>query len=291
MSLLNEGGAATTTTTEPVTTAGATTTTEPVTTATPAATVGPDWSQMYKSLPEELRNDNSLSTITSFEGLAKSFVHAQKTIGRDKIAIPDKHATKEDWQSVFTKLGNPSDIKDYKLDLPEGSNEEMIGKLKAVAHANGIMPWQFKEILTSFDGALKERSATELQQTELTQKESLDSLRTEFGDSFDKQVQKANVAFKELLPNDTDRQAAIEQGLGNNPLMIKILANAAKTMSEDQFLGQGAGNLTSVTPKEAESKARMIMGDASHPYRNKSHPSHMAAQKEVKDLWALAYPE
>jgi len=298
MSLLNDEGTQTATTdtkqtimadTKQTATTDTKQTITPDTKQTTAATT--DWSIMYKSLPEELRNENSLSTITSFEGLAKSFVHAQKAIGKDRIAIPDKHATKEDWKGVFNKLGNPGDIKDYKLDIPEGSNTEIIDKLKSVAHENGIMPWQFKEMLTSFDGVLKERANTASNQEQLNQKEALDKLKTEYGNAFETNVKKANVAFSEFLPDAADRKAAIDQGLGNNPLLIKILANASKMMSEDQFLGQGAGQFTTMSPKDAEMKARAIMGDSSHPYRNKSHPNHLAAQKEVKDLWKLAYPE
>ena len=44
-----------------------------------------DWKA---NLPEDIRNDTSLAPIKDIEGLAKSYVNAQKLIGRDKIPMP-----------------------------------------------------------------------------------------------------------------------------------------------------------------------------------------------------------
>ena len=43
-------------------------------------------------------------------------------IGADKVAIPGKHATDDDWNVVYTKLGRPNEAKDYNLaaTIPEG---------------------------------------------------------------------------------------------------------------------------------------------------------------------------
>ena len=35
------------------------------------------------------------------EDLLKSYKHAQSLVGADKIPVPNKHATDEDWNEVF----------------------------------------------------------------------------------------------------------------------------------------------------------------------------------------------
>ena len=69
-----------------------------------------------ESLPDDLRDDPSLKSIQDVPGLAKSFIHAQKMVGADKIPVPTEHATKEDWDAVYSKLGRPATPDDYKVE-------------------------------------------------------------------------------------------------------------------------------------------------------------------------------
>ena len=64
-----------------------------------------DWRE---SLPEDLKSDPSLLTVKDVPGLAKSYIHAQKMIGADKLAIPGKNASEEEWSAVYEKLGKPA---------------------------------------------------------------------------------------------------------------------------------------------------------------------------------------
>jgi hypothetical protein len=268
----------------------------PTPTPTPAPTPTPsgvklDWSQIREALPEDIRNDSSLSTINSLEGLVKTYVHSQKALG-NKVPIPDKHATPEDWQQFFRKVGNPERIDDYKVSYkaPEGHepNEEFINSIKEVAHKAGILPHQFESVVNAF---LEKEAAIfgDLRsQQEAKAQEGVGALKKEWGSAYEDMMKKANVALKELLP-EGDR-AALE-GWQQNPAMAKLLANAAKFFKEDVFVGHGEGKLAGLTPADALRRANEIMGDPNHPYRNTNHPNHRAAQKEVADLFAAAYPE
>ena len=63
-----------------------------------------DW---RASLAEDIKTDKSLASIKDVNSLAKSYIHAQKLVGVEKIPLPNKHATEEDWNVVFDKLGRP----------------------------------------------------------------------------------------------------------------------------------------------------------------------------------------
>lgn len=252
----------------------------------------PDFKTLVATLPEELRNEGSLKNFNNFTDFAKSFVHAQKSIGKDKITVPDKHATRDDYVSILRKLGVPEKVEDYKLSKGEKSQatDEFMKKFSEVAHKSGIFPWQAEELLNWYESEV--RSAAEKADNEYKEQiqKGIDALQKEWGQGFKAQVAKANVAFKELLPNQEDRQALIDMGFGNNPHLVRLLANAAKLMKEDVFVGKGEG-LTTMTREEALAKARAIIGDPNHPYRNPSHPNHMAAKKEVQALYKEAYPD
>ena len=55
-------------------------------------------------IPESFKEEKSLSNFNNMEDFVKSYLHAQKLVGADKIPVPNKHATDEDWNEVFKKL-------------------------------------------------------------------------------------------------------------------------------------------------------------------------------------------
>jgi len=106
-----------------------------------AETVVTDWKA---SLSDEIRADKSLENIKDVEGLAKSYVHAQKLVGADKIPVPNKFATEKDWDAVYQKLGRPEDASGYKYDLPEDQtiDETALKNFSDQAHKLGLLPGQ-----------------------------------------------------------------------------------------------------------------------------------------------------
>lgn len=252
-----------------------------------------EWSQVYSSLPDDLKNDPSLKTITSVEGLAKSFIHGQKAIGKDKIVVPDKHATPDDYKAIFHKLGVPEKIEDYKMNLGEGvdTDTEVLKAVTQMAHAQGILPWQMENVVKGFNELAAKQQKAQEEAYEAHQTEQINALKKEWGQAFDDQSKRANVAMKHLLPNAEDQQALIDAGLGSNPALLKAFANAAKLLKEDVFVGQGEGKLAGLTPQAALEKAKTIQGDPNHPYRNMAHPNHRAAKEEVANLYKIAFPE
>lgn len=257
----------------------------------PAATPPPDWSVVRGSLSQELQDDPNLKTINSVEALVKSYVHAQKAMG-NRIPVPDKHATTDDWKQIFSKLGNPEKLEDYKYNLPKDDdiNKELVAELNKAAHEAGVLPFQMEKIFGKYYDIAKGTAAKQEAEFKVAQEESAAALKKEWGEAYDTQTRKANVAFKELVPDQADRDRLINDGLGSHPVVVKLLANAAKLFNEDVMLGHGAGALAGITPNDALTKAQEIQGNPQHPYRNPMHPAHKAAKKEVENLYRLAYP-
>ena len=257
-----------------------------------AKTADVDWTALRQALPEDLRDDKSLLTINSVEGLAKSFVHSQRAIG-SKVSVPDKHATPEDWQVFFNKAGNPEKLEDYKLNLPEGveADEGFMTSIKEEAHKAGVLPWQMEKILGNYYAYADKMLGAQSTDNQAKMEDDLNGLKKEWGESYEDKQRASNVAFKELLPDPAHRQRLIDDGLANHPSVARLLANASKMFSEDKFIGHGDGKLGGLSPAEALAKANDIQGNNEHPYRDTKHPGHKAAQEEVQNLYKIAYPE
>jgi len=232
-------------------------------------------------LPEDLRAEPSLKNFTNVGDLAKSLVHAQKMIGMDKIPIPGKHSTQEDWEVIYSKLGRPSDPKEYKLETSIDANDPGLQQFKQVAHSIGLNADQANKIL-NFYGELSESGQQQLAAQDQVARETAESdLRKEWGLAFDKKVQQADTVFKTYFPQELkDQKLANGNLLGNDPQFIKALAALAENFSEDNMTSE---NDLTMTPQDAQREIEKLTALGT-PYWDKKHPGHDAAVQEVHML-------
>lgn len=260
----------------------------------PAADPPPagSWDAIKQALPEDIRDSNVFDRITSVEGLAKSYVHAQKSIGQDKLSIPDKHANAEDYRQVMFKLGLSEKLEDYKFGLPDGveGDDDFVKNFTEASHKAGVLPHQAEEVFKWYRDYTTE--VVDNHKAKMTAQLADDEqhLRALWGQSYDENLQRAGIALKELVPDDTERQTLVDNGMAKNRTVLKMLASASKFFDEDKIVGHGGAKFSSMSPEDALQKARAIQGDMDHPYRNPSHPNHQSAQKEVQNLYKIAYP-
>lgn len=255
----------------------------------PAGQTANNW---RSQLPQELQDEPSLKIFNDIPALAKSFIHAQRAIGADKLVVPGKHATDDDWQQAFQKLGLPKELKDYEIKLGESASidKDFVAKFKENAHKAGILPQQAQKLADWFSETNKASEAEVVKVREAKIKSDLDGLKSEWGAAYDQKLGKAQQTIREM--NDPGLVKYLdESGLGNDPQLIKLLAGVAeKFMKEDTEVGGKAGLKTKYTPKEAMVEANKLMMDMKGPYHDKNHPNHKAAVTEVQELFAMANP-
>jgi hypothetical protein len=247
------------------------------------------------ALPDDLKNDAALGVIKDIPGLAKSFVNAQKMIGADKVPIPGKHATAEDWKEVFHKLGNPRDPKEYNVELdPEaakGIDTEFMDKFKGQAHELGILPRQAKALAEWF-GKLNQEvwQAAENEHTESV-RAGLTSLKKEWGDDFDGKMVRVRAAVNEFA-SDAEKKWIKDSGLSQNAGFIKMMERVSQTLTEDKVRKHGGEGLPgSLTPEMARRRIEEIQANTKHPYYDSAHENHARAKAEMADLYLQAYPK
>jgi len=248
-------------------------------TETPQATT--DWKA---SLSEEVRSDKSLENIKDIEGLAKSYVHAQKMVGSDKIPVPNKYATDKDWDAVYEKLGRPKSADGYKYDLPQDKqvDEASLKEFSSQAHKLGLLPTQANGVV-KFYNEMTAKSIQDADSKALAAREtSTKELKQEWGQAFDQKINQAATLAKSVGATELfDTNLADGTKLGDHPVMIKAFAELAGKMGEDTIT-QASGPAY-LTPNQIEKQ----IGELTQPgsaYWDKNHMNHQAAVQEVLAL-------
>jgi hypothetical protein len=257
-------------------------------------TEAPDWRE---GLDPSIKKHPSIQNFKSPGDLAKSWVEAQKLIGRDKIPVPGDKATKEDWDMVFERLGRPKDKDGYTIPavkMPDGypeTDKEFMDTFKQKAYDLGMLPNQVNGLYQWF---MENESAKFNQYGEkrnMERGEAENALRKLWGKAFEQ-----NFTIAEQAVNKYGTEKFIEKlkatGLNNDPDMVKFIADMAKNFSEDKIAGRPQG--LTLSPEEAMHEIKKIQGEAAkdknHPMNNKFHPEYQYFLDKWKSLHESAYP-
>lgn len=274
--------------TQPVATAQPTTTAteQPILSSTQQPqepTSGKTWKE---AISQEYRSNPNIEKFTELDALAKSYINAVSMIGTDKIPLPGKSATDEQWNEVYNKLGRPESADKYTLEFKTDVapvDENVIKGFAQNAYKLGLNNKQAQGILefykSTLEGSAKEMSVN----MESAQASAANTLRSEWGKSYDENLRRAsNVAQTYLEPELLDTQLRDGSRLGDNPAIIKAFSNIANLLSEDQIVGSESDNI--LQGRDVEKEIEELTTDRQGAYWNKMHPNH---NKVVNQVLAL----
>ena len=242
------------------------------------------------TLPEDLRGDPSLRNFTDAAGLAKSYVHAQRMIGADKIALPGKAATEDDWRPIWSKLGAPDNAEGYQIS-GEGFAEQELQSFKEQAYAIGLTGQQAQQMATYLEGQAKGGIAAEQADRERIAEEYDAELRAEFGAAYDQKPDRAAAAVRAMgIDPQVFDDIRLDNGLplGDHPFIIKLFAGLADQLGEDTL--EGATTELVKTPEQAAREIAELTAPNS-PYWDKNHPAHETTVQDVLRLREFQFPE
>ncbi|NDB42905.1 MAG: hypothetical protein EB035_08000, partial [Actinobacteria bacterium] len=185
----------TTEVTQPVATEQTTATaTQPILSTTQQPTQPLSGKTWKEAISEEYRKNPNIEKFTELDALAKSYINAVSMIGTDKIPLPGKSATDEQWNEVYNKLGRPESPDKYTLELKTDVapvDENIIKGFAQNAHKLGLNNKQAQGILEFYKSTL-EGSAKEMAvNMEAAQAEAANTLRSEWGRAYDENLRKA----------------------------------------------------------------------------------------------------
>jgi len=235
-------------------------------------------------IPESFKEEKSLSNFNNMEDFVKSYLHAQKLIGTDKISIPNKHATEEDWNEVYKKLGAPEKPEDYKYNIKDQDlDQAQVSEFNKTAHKLGLLPKQAEGLIkfyNEFNNNIAESQEDQAAQSQLVTETEL---KKEFGPQFAKRLDQAKRLAVNSLGSEFLENTFLKDGsrLGDNLSVIKAFSNLADKLSEDEIVkGEGSSYLTA---KEIEKEINELTQEGSS-YWSKTHPNHSKSVQEVFKL-------
>lgn len=248
-------------------------------------------------LPDDLRSDASLKDIKNVSELAKSFIHAQKMVGAEKFVVPGKDATDDDWGKVYNQLGRPKDAESYGLKPREGVAEGIISKegvdgYAQFAHSKGFNTKQANAGLDFYTDMKIAEQAAKQEATDQRNAANIESLKTEFGNSFDKNVQIASSLLNNLKNGDELRQEIDKAGLGTSPALIKTLVELASHFGEDRLEGldkMNSGSAGSLTPEQAAEELSEL--DKNKALYDRGHVDNAKLVAKREKLLRDMYPD
>ena len=237
-----------------------------------------------ESLPEELRNEPSLRTFTDPGALAKSYVNAQRMIGADKIALPGKSATPDEWREVYTKLGAPTDASGYEFEGDSPLQDAYMNSFREHALKAGLNSSQANEMMNFVRSTVDGMNEGMSQSADEARYAAEQELRQEFGQAFEQRLELAQMAAQNLLGGTEmfdNIQLSDGRMLGDHPDIIRMFSNLASQIGEDNLAGETTELI--MTPEEASRQiAEMTRRDG--PYFDRMHPEHETYVAEVLRL-------
>ena len=255
----------------------------PVSPTTETQPVAKTWKE---AISEEFRNDPNIEKFTEIDALAKSYINATQMIGKDKVAVPNKNSTDDQWNEVYDKLGRPESADKYSLNAKSEVvpiDDNAIKQFAENAHQLGLNNKQAQGILEFYKNNMEGMAKQAKVDTETAQAQSTQELRQEWGREFDTNIKKAGALAKaNMNPEILDMQLKDGMRLGDHPEIIKGFAKIAGMMSEDKIVSTESENVSSNT--DVETEISDIMNNKDGPYWNKSHPDH---DKMVQQVYTL----
>ncbi len=241
-----------------------------------------DW---RSQLPQELQKDATLSKFSSISSLAQSYINAQRIIGSDKVPVPGKTATEEDWKNTFVKLGLPETADKYEVKFKDGSAipEDFTKGFKEQAYAAGILPKQAQKMAEWFSDVNMTAAQKAAEETNKQFLQSKQNLEKEWGAGYQVKVARAIKTIedhggKELVDYFT------KSGIGADEKFIRVLANIGdKLYAEHKIVTESGDLIGGKTPQEIDAEIKTLMSEPA--YTTKGHPKHKLLVDQVSQLF------
>jgi len=253
----------------------------------------PEAADWKAGLPAELREDPTVARLGSVDEAVKMLVHAQRLVGRERVALPPADAPEEDWAALFDRLGRPETPEGYELEAPEGidgdtaAEGELAGRFRAAAHRLGLLPRQVQGLYAWYAGEQAGGAEAAVVAAEAAEAE----LRRDWGAAYDRRLDEARRAARTL--GGAALLAHLDgSGIGNDPLIVRAFARAGRLLGEAEAPEPASADGFAPSGAAARAEIARLQGDAGFmaTYRDRLHPDHGGAMARMRGLFEAAYP-
>lgn len=251
------------------------------------------------SLPPEYKSEPSIQAHKDIGSLVKSYISGQKMIGADKVALPGKNATPEQWNEFYTKVGRPESHEKYgdpdyaKIAPNIEVDKARLTEVKKTFHGLGLTDTQAKGVLEMYYKNVHGEITAKSEATKVQTEASITDLKREYGEKWDAKLQTAQWVLKQYGDEGGEFKKFLdESGLGNDTRLVRMLTKVGEGMLEDKARGRGPG----LTPGDAaaaaaEIKQLSVDEEFQKALNTKNHVGHKDAVDKWLELHRQAHPD
>jgi len=252
----------------------------------PGKSTAPEWLKGIADVDVDLINDPSLKAITNPAELVKSFVNAQKLIGKDRVVIPTDKSSETELAQFWQKMGRPDKAEDYKIDLGETKSfdEQFVGKFTELAHKHNILPAQAQAMMKELNEYESSQDTNFQADLETKVEEAKASLVNEWGDAYKNNIGKAIEVIKEF--GDADVFEHFKQaGYGSDPKFLKFLLKVSGEKLGEDSITPGDSVEGGLTLDEVNRRINEAYSDKA--YTDSGHPDHKRKVAEIQKYFKV----
>ena len=239
----------------------------------------PEWAKGINVEPEILKAP-MFTSVKSIDDVVKGYYHAQKMVGADKVVLPNKNSSPEEWKSLYQKLGLPESIDKYEIETPF-KGTEFENQIKQKAYELNIRPDQAK----AFIDMMEERNNSLVSDYEKEEAAEIakvkENLTKEWGTAYERNINNAQRVIKHFGGEEMLKAVVNDPLIGNNETVLKLLAAIGGKLGQEDTFQADVTTKFGVTKDEAKTKINAMLGDMKHPYHNRDHASHKDAIEQM----------
>lgn len=246
-------------------------------------------------IDESIRDDPSLATYKDVNGMAKSLINAQKMIGADKVAVPGKYTTDEEWNAFYAKIGRPETADGYELSVSENIGEDGAAFFKELAFKHGLTQKQAEGIIGEYGTYIEGVGQKSEEQIEEYRVGLEKDLQKQWGENYQATLDRSNDVVDFFSPEGeelTEIKLADGTRLGDHPQVIEMLANVGQFLSEkigeDSFSGRD--NVPGMALDDVQKELNDLMAPTNTAYWDKNHPDHARSVQRALQLREMINP-
>jgi hypothetical protein len=163
------------------------------------------------------------------------------------LSLPGKDATPEQWSEFYKAIGAPDKAEAYELPVPEGDDGAFAKTAAEWFKDAGLLPQQaqalaskWNEFATAQAQQAEQAEAARIQAMDTKNRAEEQSLKTEWGQAHEANMELAKRAVRQFIPGDKapDVITALEDKLGYAET-IKLLHSIGKGLGEHDAPGLG----------------------------------------------------
>ena len=250
-------------------------------------------------LPEDLRDNETLSKFKDVGSLSNSYLELQKMVGsRDKI--PTEESSEEEVNSFYNKLGRPETPDSYDIKVPDQGgtalpyDDKLYSEFLTSAHKSGLTNRQAQDAIDFYAKMNEESDINSTASMQQSKVNAETALKKEWGTKdYDKNLAISRRAFNRFADDDL-KKFVEETGVSNNVAMVRFLHKIGKSFSDPDMGGSGKHS-GSIDSDSAKIEIDAMMKDKGHKFHealfDPKNIKHQEAIEYRDRLYDLVYQE